>query len=227
MTASVAFRGYKFALAELLLAGGILVVGVPTTQSAFETLRLQTRLNGATSPENLDIGRDTGLAEIEQAVPPTAGAQRDLAYALLALADSPARSAADRQILLDRSVVEFRRYVGRVPGDGRAWAGLASAELARGNAKSAEAALKASILTSPWSPSLVAWRCQLGVDLVRELDDEGRDLVRSQLRLQADRSIAVLVDIVTRREAVHAARILLASSPDELIAFEIELAKRK
>lgn len=223
----MAVRAIGIPLAELLLAGGILALGVPAAVNSFEALGLETRLSSALSADRRGDLRLDDLAEIERATPSTAEAHANLAYALLTLADGPLRSDSERRALLDSSVSAFRGYIKRVPGDGGAWAGLASAELARGDLKSAQAALKASILASPWSPSLVTWRCGLGTELFRALDAEGRELMRGQLRLQAERSVAVLVDIAIRRNAVRAARILLAPSPDELMAFETELARRK
>lgn len=220
-------RGRGIALAQLLLAGGILLLGIPATLNSFEGLHLERDLGSALSADGLGALGDEALGQIENATPSTTGAQAALAYALLTLAGGPLRSESERRVLLDRSVSEFRGYVGRVPGDGGAWAGLTSAELARGDFKAAQVALKASILASPWSPSLVTWRCGLGIELFRQLDDEGRELMRGQLRLQAERSIRVLVDIALRRKSVLAARILLASSPDQLMAFETELARRR
>jgi len=150
-----------------------------------------------------------------------------LAFALLSGSGSPVLSEGERAALIGRAVQEFRTYVSRVPGDGAAWAGLASAELAAGDAQLAGNALKASILATPWSPSLVAWRCELGTDLFYRLDDEGRELMKGQFRLQARRSPSTLVETVIARGAVRIARILLASSPDELIQFEAELARRQ
>jgi len=223
----VAFRAYGIALTELVLAGGIFVLGVPAAVNSFDALRLQSRMSAALSAESRGDLHDEDLAEIERSAPPTETARSNLAFALLALADDPMRSEPKRRALVDRSVAEFWRHVEHVPGDGAAWAGLASAELARGDLRAAQAALKASILATPWSPSLVSWRCGLGIDVFRALDEEGRELMKSQLRLQAERSIPVLVDTVLRRNAVRVARILLASSPDQLIAFETELARRQ
>ena len=220
-------RGRGIALTELLLGGGILLLGIPATLSSFEALRLETQLKSALSADGLGVLGDDALGQIESASPSTTTVQADLAYALLTLAGGPLRSESERRALLDRSVSASRGYVRRVPGDGAAWAGLTSAELARSDLKAAQAALKASILASPWSPSLVTWRCGLGIELFRQLDDEGRELMKGQLRLQADRSIRALVDVAVQRKSVLAARILLASNPDQLMAFENELARRR
>ncbi len=212
------------ALMELGLAGAIFVLGLPMTIDAFHELALDARLNA--TQNRIGDGRES-VVRLEDEVARTASEQKSLAFALLGRADDPTLSEAQSMGLIRRAETAFRDYVGRVPGDGAAWAGLASAELAKGDAGRAAEALRVSILAAPWSPSLVAWRCGLGIDLFRKLDDEGRELMKGQFRLQAQRSVAALVKTVTARNAVRIARILLATSPDELIAFEAELGKRR
>lgn len=203
------------ALMELGLAGAILALGLPMTANAFHELAFDARLS--TDPV---IGLESEVARTDTEL-------KSLAFALLGRANDPALSEGQNAALIARAAAALREYVARVPGDGAAWAGLASAELARGDTERGAEALEASILATPWSPSLVAWRCGLGIDLFRSLDDEGRDLMKGQFRLQAQRSVAALVKTVRERGGARIARILLATSPDELIKFETELAKAR
>jgi len=223
----MAVHGSTLVAAELLVAVGILAIGVPLTFDALETLELHKRLIGVMDVEARGSAPAESVVRLEREVPRTEGVQKDLAFTLLALADNPVRAEPEKHALIDSAVGHFRSYVAKVPGDGAAWAGLAAAELADGHTDRAAAALKASILATPWSPSLVTWRCSLGIALFGKLDDEGRELMQGQFRLQVNRSVAELVNMVVDRNAVRLARILLAPSPDELIVFESELARRR
>jgi hypothetical protein len=130
-------------------------------------------------------------------------------------------------IRLDRAAEVFRSYLAQVPADANAWAGLGSVELARGDFRRAALALKISILTAPWSTPLLVLRCGMAMDLFRVLDGDERELMKGQFRLAAKRSIGPLVDMARSRNGIMATRILLASSPDELISFETELGRRR
>lgn len=216
-------RVTRLAFLELTLSAAILALGLPMAADAFHRVMTDDRLILANERR---IAAGTTDRVLKQRAWSDAE-RKDIAFALLAGADSPTITASERSALIARAVSEFRAYVARVPADGAAWAGLASAELAQGDTRPAVEALKASILATPWSASLVLWRCGLGIDLFRSLDDEGRELMKGQFRLQAQRSAAVLVETAIPRGAVRIARILLASSPDELMKFEAELAKHR
>ncbi|HVM77670.1 MAG TPA: hypothetical protein VMU06_01535 [Stellaceae bacterium] len=219
----MALRVSRLALIELSLSVAVIALGAPIAVSAFHKSAFDERLGPATerrvTPE--------GAARLLREAAWSDSERIDLAFALLSAADGASIPESDRAALISRAAEEFRAYVSRVPGDGAAWAGLASAELARGDGRRAAAALEASILATPWSPSLVTWRCGLGIDLFHRLDEEGRELMKGQFRLEAQRSVSSLVRIVTARGAARIARILLASSPDELLRFEAELAKSR
>ena len=216
-------RVSRLALIELSLFAAVIALGAPAALNAFHKVALDDRLapatgRGVTSEDAARLLGESVQSDAERV---------DFAFALLGAADAPSIDESDRAALIAQAAADFRAYVSRVPGDGAAWAGLASAELARGDGRRAADAFVASILATPWSPSLVAWRCGLGIDLFNRLDDEGRELLKGQFRLEAQRSVASLVRIVTARNALRTARILLASSPDELQKFEAELARRR
>jgi len=223
----MALRISGLPLAELALAAGIVALGIPIASGAFHRLHFDDLLKSTVAAVDRGGPAETLVAGLSNAAPQTQAERKDLALALLTLADVPSISEPTRQMLLARARDQLRDYVSAVPGDGAAWASLAAAEFARGEAERAQRALKTSILVTPWSPSLVAWRCGLGIDLFAALDGEGRELMKGQFRLQAVRAVTALVDTAIQRRGVRIARILLTSSPDQLIAFETELAKRR
>lgn len=214
-------RWSGLATVQVILATAILVLGIPATAAALHELGFYSRVD--------PTGRRAGesLAALEQETPRTAPEGRDLAFALLAHGNDPELSDAERSRMVNQAARGFRDYLAEVPADGQAWAGLASAEIQRGDLGSAAEALRMSILTSPWSESLVQWRCGMGIDLYRALNDEERELMKGQFRVAAQRSASVLAQTVIARKGTRIARLFLASSPDELIKFEAELAKRR
>lgn len=206
---------------QFILAVAILTLGIPATVTAFHELGFYSRVD----PTGHQRGEN--IPALESEIPRTDAERRDLAFALLAHGNDLELSAPERTRIVTQAALGFRDYLSRVPADGQAWAGLASAHLQLDDLQSGAAALRMSILTSPWSESLVQWRCGLGIDLYRALDDEERELMRGQFRVAAQRSASVLAQTVISRKGVRIARVFLASSPEELIRFEAELAKRR
>jgi hypothetical protein len=215
----------RLAVVELVLASALLILGVPAARSALHELGFVERLGGAGSGEPSGSHQIAPTAELDAEVPTTPTEELSLAFALLSRGNDPETAAAAGSTRVDRAATLFQDYLTQVPADGRAWAGLSSADIRRGNLDEASAALKMSILTAPWSSSLVLWRCGMAMDLFRTLDEENRDLMKGQFRVAAQRSARELVKIARSRNGVRLARLFLASSPDELIAFEAELAK--
>jgi len=214
-----------FALLELVLVGTLIMIGVPMVFSAIHELGFMERLGASGSGELPDANRGESAAQLDAEVPVTLKEQLSLAFALLSQGEDRETPEAARAVRVARADTLFQAYVAQVPADGRAWAGLASAEIQRGNLRLGASALKMSILTTPWSSSLVQWRCGMAIDLFRSLDDEERDLMKGQFRVAAQRSVTSLVKTARSRDGLRIARLFLASSPDELIKFEAELAK--
>jgi hypothetical protein len=210
---------------ELALAGVLLVLGVPAALSAFDDFKFTERLGTAGSGGPLGAKGGETTERLDSERPSTVAQQLALAFALLSRADDSGSSQQARDIRADRAVALFQDYLAQVPADGRAWAGLASGQIRRGDLRPAAAALKMSILTAPWSASLVQWRCGMAISLFRSLDDESRELMKGQFRVASQRSVADLVRTARSRGGIRVARLFLASSPDELIRFEAELAK--
>jgi hypothetical protein len=217
-------RWSRLASAQAALAVAIVTVGVPATITALYDLRFYSTVDPSGSLAKKQAG-DT-LAALEQETPHSAAEGRDLAFALLAHGNDPDLSGAAQTRVVERAVRGFREYLARVPGDGQAWAGLASGQIRLRDPGRGAEALRMSILMAPWSDTLVQWRCGMAIDLFRALNAEERELMKGQFRVAAQRSAADLVHTVLQRNGTRVARLFLASSPDELIKFETELAKR-
>ena len=207
------------------MAAAILAVGIPATITALHDLRFHSRIDLTGGPARPQA-RDT-VADLEKETARTAAEERDLAFALLSHGADPDLPEAEQAHVLTRAARGFREYLAEVPGDGQAWAGLASAQARLGDFAHGAEALRMSILTAPWLDPLVQWRCGLGIDLFPELNVEERELMKGQFRVAAQRSVSSLVRTVTGRNGTRIARLFLATSPDELIKFEAELAKRQ
>jgi len=213
-----------FATLHATLAVAIFAIGLPATVTAIHDLTFYSRVDPSGSLARWQ-GADT-LAELEREAPRTAAQGRDLAFALLAHGDDSDLSNANQTRVVAQAARGFRDYLTRVPADSQAWAGLASAEIRLGELGAGAEALRMSILTAPWSNALVQWRCGMGIDLFGVLNAEERELMKGQFRVAAQRSASTLAQTVIRRNGTRTARLFLASSPDELIKFEAELAKR-
>jgi hypothetical protein len=96
-------------------------------------------------------------------------------------------AAAARQAL-ERSLVE-------APGNGKAWIWLANARLVeQGPTQSAISAFVMSLVLARYEPSLLVWRCQVGLALYPALDSDNRERLAEQIRILA----AVSTDDVAR-----------------------------
>jgi len=221
----IALRWSWFATLQAVLAAAILAVGIPAIITARYDLGFHSRIDPTGGPAGLQAGEK--VADLEQEVPRTGVEARDLGFALLSRGNDPDLPEAAQSRVVARAAGWFREYLANVPGDGQAWAGLASAQIRLGDFAHGAGALRMSILTAPWSDSLVQWRCGLGIDLFRALNSEERELMKGQFRVAAQRSISSLVRTAIGRNGTRIARLFLASSPDELLKFEVELAKRQ
>jgi hypothetical protein len=212
------------AILNLALATGILVVGLPGITAAVRRLPSEIVIGEAESGQPVQKAElDRALQRVEDAAAVSAAAHLDVALLLLDGAEdgetlagaAPAEGAAK----------EFRAYLSRVPGDARGWAGLARAELQRGRRVEASAALKASMLTGPYSPGLVLWRCAAGLDMYASLDEETRRLLEQQLRIAAENQTEALVRMVRQRHALLLTRAMLLQSPEAIAKFEAQWAR--
>lgn len=213
-------RVSALAIANFLLAAGMTVIGWPSIRAELHRLPAEVTISAAQSGQTVTEDQlDSALPMLESATASSTTAREDLAFVLLSGVGSAA-SAAEQGERAARAAHELRAYLAEVPGDARGWAGLGRAELIEGHPIAAREALKLSILTSPWSPELVLWRCDLGIDLYATLDDEARDLLQEQFRVAAERSPRSLARLAQRKNAVVMARVMLAQSPEALSQFE-------
>lgn len=211
---------------QAALAAAIFVFGIPATVTALHDLGFYSRVH----PDGSLGGRQQvgeSATDLAREIPQTAAERRDLAFAFLSHGNDPDLSEAAQTLVVKRAVEGFREYLAQVPADGQAWAGLASAQIRLHDLDVAAEALRMSILTAPWSNSLVQWRCGMAIDLFRTLNSEEWELMKGQFRVAAQRSVSSLVRTVIGRNGTGAARIFLASSPNELIKFEAELAYQR
>lgn len=208
-----------------MLAVGIAAVGWPSTLAAFRRVPVEITVAAVRAeklPDQADVEDLVQHLSLAETTSPAAA--EDLAFAMLLDATRPDEDTAGRQARLARAVAEFRHYLSNVPGDSLAWAGLTAAFVAQGQRLEAMRALKRSMITAPRSPSLLLWRCRMGLDLFYILDTDGRELLEQQFRLETERSPAAIVNLAVERSAVPVARSLLESNPDALAKFDERLA---
>lgn len=209
-------RPTPLALTNLVLAGGVMIIGLPSLPADFRHLMSQPTVIAIEAGAAAD---DAGLASVlpmlETAAESSAAAQEDLAFVLLAGSTGGAASGQ-----AGRAAQAFKAYLTRVPGDARGWAGLAQAELIAGDRTAARDALKMSVLMSPLVLQLALWHCSLAIDLRAMLDEDLRRLLEEQFRLVADSDPAALVNLVHQRNALLFARIMLAANPEAMARFE-------
>ncbi len=209
------------ALANLLLAAGMLAVGLPSVLADFRRLPVEATADAIMRGAAVDRrDLEAALPPLEAAARTSGAAQETLALALLETADGA--HAAQRAAAAER---QFRAYLAEAPGDAHGWAGLAEAELLQGRRLPALEALKMSILMAPGMPGLVLARCGMGIDLYASLDDSARGLLGQQFRLAAERSPDRLARLVRQKNAVLIARVMLVGSPDALQRFETALGR--
>lgn len=210
------------ALVNFLLAGGMMVIGLPGILADFRRVPVGatvTAVQAAQPVSQADI--DAALPALESAAATSPAARGDLATLLMAGAVGP-----DPTKRLDHAAREFRAYLAEVPGDSRAWTMLAEIDHRQGDESAAQEALKMSILTAPWMPGLVLERCGLGIDLYPVLDHETGGLVAEEFRIAAQRKPAALANLARRNRAILIARIMLFDSPEAMARFERALAQR-
>lgn len=212
-------------LCNLLLAAAIAAVGWPSALAAFRRLPVEVMaaaVRAGDLPDRADVDDLVQHLSLAKTTSPAAG--KDLAFTMLLETTRPDEDMAGRQVRLARAVAEFRDYLCNVPGDSRAWAGLTAALVAQGQRLEAMRALKRSMITAPRWPSLLLWRCQMGLDLFYILDADGRALLEQQFRLETEHSPAAIVNLAVERSAVPVVRSLLEHNPDVLAKFDERLA---
>lgn len=214
-------RLQALALANLLLAGFLLAIGWPGMLGDLRRLPAEATASAVERGLLVDeVAVAAALPALASAARTSPAAREDLALTLLAGANGE-----QAQVRLRRAVQEFRRYLAAVPGDSRAWASLAEAELRLDQPQPALRALDMSVLTAPRMPGLVLARCAMALDLYGHLDRDGRALAGEQFRFAAEDDTAALVRLVRARNALLLARVLLEPSPEAQAKFEAQWAR--
>ena len=140
----------------------------------------------------------------------------DLAALELALARHAGLASREGRAWLERVEADARAGLTLAPGQPYAWVALVYAMVARGADRAAVApAYRMAVEIAPYEPALVVPRVELGLAAVARgaLDDDGRALLRDQIRLAAAGSPAELAKLALRRYTLAAIRTALADDP--------------
>jgi hypothetical protein len=212
---------------NLLLAIGLVVIGWPSSLAAFRRAPIEALLS-AVRTGNVAAPAETDLLvqHLVAAGETSPAAYDELAFVFLLAAGRKDADASWRAAQLDKAVAAFRNYLANVPGDALAWAGLSDALFSQDRRVDAMRALKMSMVTAPRSPSLLLWRCRIGLDLFYILDSEGRDLLEQQFALTMEKSPMAVVELAARHDSVPIVRSLLEDDPAALARFDELLATR-
>jgi hypothetical protein len=229
----VRHRGRKLSVWLPLVAGlALFAAGLRQSVAALEIYLATSRTlsvgDALASPSENPVTDDLKI----EAAPRWAEAQDlfHLAWAknrLLSAREPSEASAA----LLASATHDAERAVAGAPGYSPGWLMLADLRREAGApAKEVAQLLKISILTAPFDPYRVLGRLNIGFSVYPSLDDEGRDLLASQIQM-AWRSVpedlvkfALTPDHANRLFLI---RLALAPDPSVLAAFEKLLARMR
>jgi hypothetical protein len=218
---------YFILTACLALAGALFALGISSSIDAARELAVVSQL------DSFDHQRPEALAAAPlpttivgaDALAPASHTQVILALAELDRLNSHLVSPDERDATAAATIRRMRRYLETTPADTRAWAALAEALALQRQPQAAALALKMSMLTGPWYTPLLVSRSALGIDLFAELDQEGRDLLKGQFRIAADRDVVQLAGAIKARKAGNFALLMLSSSPEEAVKLVRQLAR--
>jgi hypothetical protein len=170
----------NLAFVALILAAGLpgLFADAVRLPSEITIHEIQTGRPVAAENDEAAIGR------LRLASAASNAARADLALAMLASATDPTTS--EYRVAGDHAARELRTYLEAAPGDARAWANLALAEMRRATSGAAVIPFKMSIELAPYSAVDLAWRCGFGLDLYSALDDDGKAMLARQFRMAMD-----------------------------------------
>jgi hypothetical protein len=138
-------------------------------------------------------------------------------------APASGRGAYDRE-LLKEAQRRFERSLAEAPANAKAWAALADARrLDSGPSVAAAAALKMSMQLARYEPTLLAWRCEMGLALYPVLDDDAKAELDGQIRFLGHRSLGDLVRVARASGRIGVAITALIRDRETLSRFEREL----
>jgi hypothetical protein len=133
--------------------------------------------------------------------------------------------------LLASATRDAERAIAGAPGYSPGWLMLADLRREAGApAKEVAQLLKISILTAPFDPYRVLGRLNIGFSVYPSLDDEGRDLLASQVRMawrSVPEDLVKFAHAPNRANRLFLIRLALAPDPPALAAFEVLLARMR
>ena len=178
-------RVAPLAAVNLVFVVLILAAGLPGLFADAVRLPSEITIHELQTAQPVAEDDDTRAAARLQLASATSNAARaDLALAMLASATDPTTS--EYRVAGDHAARELRAYLAAAPGDARAWANLALAEMRRGTSGAAVIPFKMSIELAPSSAVDIPWRCGFGLDLYSALDDDGKAMLARQFRMAMD-----------------------------------------
>ena len=138
-------------------------------------------------------------------------------------APASSRGTYDRE-LLKAAQRQFERSLAEAPANAKAWAALAEARrLDAGPSPAAAQALEMSMQLARYEPSLLAWRCEIGLALYPVLDDETKAALAGQIRFLGHRSLGDLVRLARASGRIGVVITALVGDAETLSRFEREL----
>jgi hypothetical protein len=141
--------------------------------------------------------------------------------ALLMRLAVPATGGQYDHAALKAAEIRFARAVAGNPTDAQAWAALANARLLdQGPSAAAADALALSMELARFEPSLLAWRCQMGLAMLDVLDAGRKAALADQIRLLARRSMSELVQVAHASGKLGVVVVALGQDNDALNRFQ-------
>jgi hypothetical protein len=217
----------------LLLATGLVLftVGVGQSVAALESfLAISQMMSAGNMPPSteglsaidLNVRRAPWWAEAQDLV--------ELAWAKNRLIASHEPSEASAALLAS-ATRDAERAVESAPGYRPGWLMLADLRREAGATGSEVAKLlKISILTAPFDPYRVQGRLVIGFSIYPSLDDEGRDLLASQIQMawrHAPEDLVKLALTPDRVNRLFLTRLALATDPPVLAEFDKSVARTR
>jgi len=193
------FRLSPLAALNLALVVLILAVGLPGLFA--DAVRLPSEITIRELQTGQPVAQDNdeaAMGRLRLASATSNAARADLALAMLASATDPGTS--EYRAAGDHASRQLRAYLAASPGDARAWANLALAEMRRGTGGAAVVPFKMAVELAPYSAVDLAWRCGFGLDLYSALDDDGKAMLARQFRLAMDDELDTSISETVARE---------------------------
>ena len=215
------------ALLPLLLAVGLLYLGIPRTIAAFvslpgDYLLEEIQIGESLSAKNLEIliiSRERALAWVE-----AGRVQTDLGFAQQVLAKASGEDGAYDRAGVARAIESLRAGLARAPARPYPWTRLAFVEIVAGGASPALAKLlEMALITARYEPRLLFARLENCLIAWPYFDLDAREMVFEQVRIAWHRSPDRLAELALLWWQMDVVRTALRASPLDLEDFEKRL----